>query len=297
MPRHIAWLTLTLALAACGSQPQAELPDHQSDLPAFFDCARQNGIVISAHRGGTKSRHPENALSTLTRSIDEGIYLLEVDVRTSKDGTLVLLHDETLDRTTNGSGLVDEHTYDQLSRLRLKTPKGNQTSESVPTLASALELAKGRAILQLDIKRGTNYKSVVETVKNAGAEASVVYITYTVGQAKALARLAPGAMISTTVRDNRQLKTLLDSQLDSRQILAFVGTEDPGPSHYRQLNKAGIEAIIGKFGSRRNISDRSLIELYELIIQSGATIVSTDHPYFLADNFKEDDAVLAACAN
>ena len=73
--------------------------------------------LVIAHRG-TPRELPENTLASFSRALAQGADVLETDLRFSQDGTIVLVHDETLDRTTNGSGLVAAHSLDEIKRLR-----------------------------------------------------------------------------------------------------------------------------------------------------------------------------------
>lgn len=111
-------------------------------------------IWLCAHRGNTKigieENIPENSLSAIRRSIHTGVDMIELDVRMTSDGILVLMHDESIDRTTDGSGNVSTMTYEALKCYHLKS--GNVSSnETVPTLEEALAEAKGNIFLNLDI--------------------------------------------------------------------------------------------------------------------------------------------------
>ncbi|MEO0755238.1 MAG: glycerophosphodiester phosphodiesterase family protein, partial [Pseudomonadota bacterium] len=83
--------------------------------------------------------------------LDQVPALLEVDVRESRDGALVLMHDDTVDRTTTGSGLVADLTLAELKALRLLDNDGRETDFQIPTLGEALSAIGGRTILQLDV--------------------------------------------------------------------------------------------------------------------------------------------------
>ena len=92
-----------------------------------------------AHRGG-KVTTPENTLASFRNAIARGADYLEFDVQMTVDGHLIVIHDVTVDRTTNGTGLVGEMTLDQITAL--DAGKG----ESVPTFAEVIQLAKENGI-------------------------------------------------------------------------------------------------------------------------------------------------------
>ena len=108
-------------------------------------------ILVCAHRAYHKFA-PENSLASIQQAIDEGIDIVEVDVNTTKDGILVLMHDNLIDRTTNAKGYLSDYTYLDLKKLYLKIGD-SVTSHQIPTLNEVLTLAKDKIILNLDIKR------------------------------------------------------------------------------------------------------------------------------------------------
>lgn len=106
----------------------------------------------AAHRGGA-ALWPENSLLAFRRALALGAPLVECDVQLTVDGGLVVIHDRTLERTTEGAGLVGDHTTDELRRLRLRDREGRLTEERVPTLRELLELiAPTSAALLLEVK-------------------------------------------------------------------------------------------------------------------------------------------------
>ena len=146
-----ALCAFVLALAACDG-PQIEGDLHvlsvnnsitPPNLPAFFDCLRENGATaVSAHRGGARDGLPENAISTFEAALRNAPVFLEIDVRAARDG-LVVLHDETVDRTTNGTGAVAEVTVDQVRALALDGSEG----EHPPSLREVLDWARDRTVM------------------------------------------------------------------------------------------------------------------------------------------------------
>ena len=110
-------------------------------------------LLIAAHRGQWREA-PENSLPAIEAAIEDGAHVVELDVRLTSDGVPVLMHDETVDRTTNGTGRIDELTLAQVRELRLKKGLGGAqasvTQEFVPTLAEAMDVLRGRAMINLD---------------------------------------------------------------------------------------------------------------------------------------------------
>lgn len=131
---------------------------------------------IVAHRGAMHAA-PENTLEALELAAALGAHIIEIDVRTTMDGHLVVLHDARLDRTTDGTGPVYNHTLAEVQALdagRWFHP--DHAGARVPTLGQCLAWAKGRIPLLLDLKeRGPAYAdAVAAAVRQHGDPAAVI---------------------------------------------------------------------------------------------------------------------------
>ena len=122
---------------------------------------------------------PENSIAGIEACIQLGITMTEVDVRRTADGELVLMHDETIDRTTLGTGRIDELTYPELKGLRLRTSDDVAddalSDQAIPRLADALRIANGKIILCLDIKEDI-FHDIISVVDAADARDQVVFL-------------------------------------------------------------------------------------------------------------------------
>lgn len=271
---RLALLAATaLALAACGrpSDPTAgastdvpggapvsgpaESPANAAaaprDLPARFDCLRQSGgILVIAHRGGPTRDYPENAVESFARTYKAGTHAMEIDVAETKDGKLVLMHDDDLDRTTTGTGLVVDHTLAEIQALKLKT--GSKTTDfHPPTLQAALEWAvQTNALFELDKKRSASYGPIVAAVRAAKAENNVLLITYTDDQAIEAQKAAPDLVINATLNSAEQLDRLIAAGLKPERTIAWTGNVEARPELWKALAAKGVESIFGTNGSR-----------------------------------------------
>jgi len=276
--RRALLIAAAFALAACDGETTVisgpiavvtDAPTPPSNLPAFFDCLRERGFTaVSAHRGGPAPGFAENALPTFARTlrIAPGTFL-EVDVSQTSDGVLVLMHDDRADRTTTGSGAIAEMDMAQLLSFQLEDERGRLVDARVPTLAEALEWADGKTVLELDIKRGIAYEDVISAVSAANAMSRVIFVTYSVDGAARLARLAPQAMIYTTISNVRELDTLDRRGVDLTRIVAWAGTDTPPASLVEALAARGVETRFGMFGAGRD---------YANALRARAQIVAVD---------------------
>jgi glycerophosphoryl diester phosphodiesterase len=143
-------------------------------------------VLVTAHRGFS-GEAPENTLPAFKKAIEVGSDMIELDVRFSKDGKIVVIHDDTLDRTTNGRGKVSDYTLKELKELDAGSWFAPQFSgEQIPTLKEVLELAKGKIPMNIEIKDDSpgQYKitdladRALQEVKKAGMVGEVIFSSF-----------------------------------------------------------------------------------------------------------------------
>lgn len=128
-------------------------------------------MFVVGHRG-MRYVEPENTLRAIKRALDSGADGVEIDVRTTKDGALVAMHDETVDRTTNGRGRLRDLTLEYVRSL--DAGKG----ERVPTLDEVVEFVKERGILFVELKEPDIVEGVVEVLERTGGERFAVLVSF-----------------------------------------------------------------------------------------------------------------------
>ncbi len=151
MIRRIALLLLMLAAGNAFSGETKPPPNRcrAEQIRSMLENASNKNILVVAHRADWKNA-PENSRLAVLNAIDMGVDIIEIDVRKTKDGKFVLMHDKTVNRTTNGKGRVSDLTLEQLLKLHLKGPDGSLTEERIPTLHDILEQCKGKVLVNLD---------------------------------------------------------------------------------------------------------------------------------------------------
>jgi glycerophosphoryl diester phosphodiesterase len=139
-------------------------------------------VIVTGHRGAA-GLEPENTIRSFKRALTLGVDQVELDVHFTRDRALVVIHDDTVDRTTNGRGPVHALTLDEVRTL--DAGKGEQ----VPTLQEVIDLVKGRAVLQIELK-GLGVEEAVVTTVEANRIVDEVVVTsfrhYMVRKVKAL---------------------------------------------------------------------------------------------------------------
>ena len=312
MPMTRPFLAVLLfSLAACSPPPPAPpastpppstppsndtTPTTPSDVGAFFDCLRERGYtVVGAHRGGPVPGYAENAIETFAYTTRIAPVLLEIDIARTRDNVLVLMHDDTLERTTTGSGPVRSRTLAEVQQLRLKDAAGTVLDARPPTLRQALDWAKGRAILELDVKRGVPYEDVIAEVRSAGAVPRVVFITYSDDAAVRVHKLEPEMMLSVSIDAPDDINALERRGVNLTRVLAWTGTDNVNSSLNRALASRGIEAMFGTLGSGSSSWDnrfaRDRRDRYAELAKTGLQLIASDRPIEATRDLDANDGV------
>lgn len=177
-PGYLPWMRVygvlaVLATTACTGLERAGAIPVNSVREAFA----RDAVIVIAHRACWQQA-PENSLAAIEACIALDVDMVELDVRQTRDGALVLIHDETLDRTTDRAGFVGSATLSEVRHARLRMGAGGRgtplTSERVPTLLDALQFTKDRVLVNLDVKEPI-HDAVIAVVEQAGVADQVLF--------------------------------------------------------------------------------------------------------------------------
>ncbi len=128
-------------------------------------------MILTGHRGAAKLE-PENTLLSIQKAIDLEVDQIEIDVHLTSDQHLVVIHDTTVDRTTDGQGAIADFTLAEVKQL--DAGKG----ERIPTLQEVIDLVRGKVILQIELKGPNTAKPVVQTVEQNRMESEVLVTSF-----------------------------------------------------------------------------------------------------------------------
>jgi len=288
----VVWITTVLwlgGLAQLNAQHYIKIKNTKQ-LYRFFERTPDRIPMISAHRGGPDKGYPENCIATFEQVLSKHPALIECDVRQTRDNRLVMMHDRTLNRTTNGEGRLAEKTWSELKNLRLKDNNGTLTSYKIPTFKEVLEWTKGKTILTLDIKRGVNAKLVVDAIRETRSQNYVAIIVYNLKDAIKFHKLAPKLMLSVSVRNEADIDALKKSGIPLRQVMCFAGVgryEKKEGGGYRLKIKRKLIAMLHQLkmyatiGTMRSIDQagKKNIQIYKRILTDfEGDILATDEP-------------------
>ncbi len=143
--------------------------------------SRENPAILTIAHRGFWTLTAENSLASVRAAVSAGVEMIEIDTQATVDGRLVVIHDETLDRTTTGKGTVSDLSFETVRAAKLKAGAGGDaaatTTETVPTLEELLEEARGRITVNIDTKFTRDLPQVMETVLRLGVEDQVLVKT------------------------------------------------------------------------------------------------------------------------
>lgn len=200
-------LSLTLVGAAL-------LANVRAQSPALLTKLQQREFHVAAHRGAHMD-YPENSMESLKEAINLGASIVEVDVRATKDGILLLMHDNTVDRTTTGKGKISELTYAEVKALYLREqPHGKASVHHVPTLEEALSVCKGKIIVDLDFKEENEayVQPTLELVQKMGMEDEVLFFLYDYKDMERVSRINPAITMFPRARSMKDVAKIVKTQ-------------------------------------------------------------------------------------
>ncbi len=233
-------------------------------------------ILIAAHRGGHLTV-PENSLASIDEAIRAGADIVELDVRETRDGIMVLLHDKRLDRTTTAQGELGDFTYAETQQFYL-THQGKGTPYRIPTFREALAYAKGRAIIDIDFKiSGMEAREkAYEIISELGMEEQVLFFLYDYTEMDSLYKINPRIKMMPRAYTDDQMRKIIDKGMTD--IIHIDPSFEKSPL-LDEARKKGIRLWINTLGevdaqyTDNQNSYRKFIERFK-----GIGAIQTDFP-------------------
>jgi glycerophosphoryl diester phosphodiesterase len=229
-------------------------------------------VVVIAHRG-EHLRHPENTLPAYQAAVDLGVDFIEVDVRTSSDGHLVVMHDGTVDSRTNGTGAIAKMTLQEIRALDAGIKFAPQfAGTKVPTFDEVLELARGRVGIYVDAKQVSASDLVAALDRHKMLGKVVVYGG--IPLLKEIAALRPEVKGMPEAVNLEVLRTAI--QTLRPRVIAFYA-RDFTDELIAMAKKTGADIYVDRLGPA------DTPEFWQDAIDRGATGIQTDRPAALLE--------------
>ena len=226
-------------------------------------------LAVIAHRGD-HTKVPENTIASIKEAIKSGADYVEIDLRTSKDGHLLLHHDVSVDRMTNGKGNIKALTLAEIRALKV-SDKNNRTKKRyrVPTFAEALKACKGKINIYLDFK-DADAAETYKQIQAAGMENQVAVYVSSIAQYKKWRSVAPQMPLITSVIEGVNNKEQLSFFLSQGSIEVLDNVYDT--SMIVTANDNGVAVWLDVE------SDDETPEIWNAAISKGIQGIQTDHP-------------------
>jgi glycerophosphoryl diester phosphodiesterase len=254
--------------------------------------SKNDQVIVVSHRGDWRNA-PENSLQAIKNCIDMGVDMVEIDIRETKDGHLVLMHDKTIDRTTTGKGLVKEWTLDSLKTLNLVDGLGVATKHKIPTLKAALQTSKDKILVNLD-KSYTIFDKCYQIILETGTENQVVIKG---GKEYARVKKEFGKYLNKVHfmpilgLPNNNAKNFVADYMSSENIpIAFEFTVKSDTikflKNFKIIRDKGASIWVNSLWSHHNANHddeaaANNIKIYDWYINNNIDIIQTDRPQLL----------------
>lgn len=241
----------------------------------------QVDMTTVAHRGGRKLA-PENTLAALRAGMATGVDFLEIDVHQTLDSVVVLSHDETLDRCTDGTGRIDQQTFAEIRKCDAGAWFAPQyAGEQVPTLEEALDLVGGRCGLWIELKAGGDYPGIEQRIVDLiHAKDAISWVEVISFDGEALRKIH-------ALDSNIRLQKLMVSNLTWLPIFMDTGIHFGSPKrfdfvdgycYFHRCAGRGIVRKVHRWGKKINVWTVNDAKRVATFKRRGVDGVETDDP-------------------
>ncbi|MGC4035986.1 MAG: glycerophosphodiester phosphodiesterase family protein [Chitinophagaceae bacterium] len=264
--RYVKALTLFAIIALYSIVVSGQLP------------VSKNGFIVISHRGSHMTV-PENTLDAVKAAIKDGADYVEIDLRTTKDGKLVIMHDATVDRMTNGTGKVKDLAFDEVRKLNVQNKeKPSSKTYRIPEFSEVLKACKSKINIYLDFK-DADVSQTWQQIKDAGMEKQVAVYVNSVPSYKQWRSVVPGIPVIASAIDAVKTKEQLSFFLSqvSIQVLDNVYEKDMIATANENNVSVWLDAE----------SDHEDSAIWKEAMEKGIQGLQTDHPKELVEYLKK----------
>ena len=250
-----------------------------------------NEILVAAHRCSWRTA-PENSIQALNDCIEMGVNIAEIDLKKTKDNQLIVMHDNTIDRTSTGKGKPENYTLEEIKKFKLKAATGHPTRHSIPTLEEMLLAAKDKILVNID-KGYPYFGQAMEIIQRLNMTQQVIYnvendlsydsLVIRHGNLDSLLYLMvvvnPSSPETDIIIDSykRHKRTIFQTVFatDTVRILSKI-------PKIRKTNPVWFNALWPEHSAGHDddtaVEDNKPDETWGWLIAKGATIIQTDRP-------------------
>lgn len=278
----------------------AENGNQDNKCVTVENCLETDEILVVSHRADWRNA-PENSIQAIQNCINMGVDMIEIDLKRTKDGHLILMHDKTLNRTTTGQGLPEEYTLEEIKKLYLKGGHGQKTRHKIPTFEEVMMVCKGKIMVNID--KGYDYfkdaYAILEktgTINQCVMKSSNAYEKVKVENGEVLNKMV---FMPVVQLHKEGAEKIIDDYIAELHPKAFeLVFDNDSPEVLRLIKKvkdSGSKIFINSLWPELcgGHDDDRAVELGEpeeswgWIINQGAKFIQTDRPAILLQYLKE----------
>lgn len=248
--------------------------------------------LVAAHRGDWRNA-PENSIQSLEYAIAMGAHIYELDVQLSKDSVLYLMHDKTIDRTTNKKGKVSDYTWAELQTFRLRNGLGRITDHKIPSLKEFMQSSKGRIFLNFD-KGFQHFQLVVQLIQKMSMQ-DEVYISIDGGNSlqdieRKFGKIPADIKLMPIININKEgYKEYVESYFSRKNTMfqaVFQQENEEAFQYLKQVRERGYllwynslwASLCAGRDDDRAVEKNQPDETWGWLIQKGAHVIQSDRP-------------------
>ncbi len=305
MKRLLSLLPIVAFVLSLSCQGPVKPEGNAAKALAILKDPSSKKVLVAAHRGDWRN-YPENSIPAIESVIRMGVDIVEIDVALTADSVLVLSHDGTVNRCTNGRGPISSYTLDSLRLLKLRRGHGVTTdSLRIPTLEEALEVCKDRILVNVD--HGWNYfPQVLEVAKKVGCVDQIIFKSGGTKQAtaEAMRQCAESGIVYMPIVNIAKDGTseAIDTYLDGGEMpvmfeVCFSKDSPEAESKIKAIQAAGSKVWVNSiWGSLcgYNDDDRAFQSpeeadaAYGRLLSLGFKAFQTDRPEYIIEYLRKN---------
>lgn len=264
-------------LESCGQNSNLDFKTRFEEKP--------DHILITAHRARTDdNKYPENSLESIQYCIQNRIDIVELDIRETIDGELVIMHDDSVNRTTDGEGKVSEMTAQKIKSLHLLNG-GKVTASKVPTLEEVFQLIKGEIMIDIDFKASDKaLKKTYDLIERYQIEDQILFFLYDYKKSEKAYSMNPKVMVMPRAYSVDDVKEILK--------FPFIKIIHIDPSFYeddftKDLLRRNISVWMNALGKYDKLEQESKIGMRSFLRKyPNVNVIQTDFPLSLRRNLE-----------
>ena len=265
-------------------------------LPAL-NVVAQNKVMVTAHRGDWRNA-PENSLRAFEYAAAMGVDVVELDLNQTKDSVLVIMHDQTIDRTTNGKGKPADYTLAEIRKFSLRNGLGRVTLNPIPTFKEVMLALKGKSVMVNLDKSYPYYREAFAVLKETGTLKQAVFkaeVTYPVLKERYATLIDSIIYMPVVNLDKPDARAVINEYLQHMKPWAFELNFKSDTSSILKDNKfitnTGSKVWLNSLWASLNaghdddlaVEEGNKKDSWEWLINHGAAVLQTDRPQLLLE--------------